>query len=116
RTQRMIFGKKVLISLHGPRAGERGADETDPDRLELGGWQAGGGIAGPKAVTVARHDREPGDLRITDEVIDFSTLVVGAAIIVTADLREGVGRPLVLSHSIGKQSIWKVLGVGPQIE
>ena len=39
RTERMILGKTVLISLHRPRAGQRGADETDPDRLELGGWQ-----------------------------------------------------------------------------
>src|SRR5947199_7125650 len=105
----MILGKTVLIGLHRPRAGQRGADETDPDGLELGGWQSGGGIAGPKAVTVARHDCEPGDLRIADEVIDFATLVVGAAIIATADLREGVGRPLLLNQSIGK-----VLRVGPQ--
>src|SRR6476620_6423760 len=104
----MILGKTVLISLHRPRAGQRGADETDPDRLELGGWQEGGRIAGPKAVTVARHDRESGDLRIADEVIDFATLVVGAAIIAAADLRVGVGRPLLLSQSIGK-----VLRVGP---
>src|SRR5215475_7784581 len=75
RTERVILAKTVLISLHGPRAGQRGADETDPDRLELGGWQSGGGIASPKAVTVARHDRKAGDLRITDEVIDFATLV-----------------------------------------
>src|SRR5438552_14620870 len=106
----MILGKTVLISLHRPRAGQRGADETNPDRLELGGWQSGGGIAGPKAVTVARDDREPGDLRITDEVIDFATLVVGAAIIAAADLREGVDGPLLLGQSIGKQSIRKVLG------
>src|SRR5215472_14923548 len=107
----MILGKTVLISLHRPRAGQRGADETDPDRLELGGWQSGGGIASPKAVTVARHDREPGDLRIADEVIDFPALVIGTAPIAAADLREGSGRPLLLSESIGK-----VLGVGPQIE
>src|SRR5215813_338609 len=111
RTERMILAKTVLIRLHRPRAGQRGADETDPDRLELGGWQEGGGIASPKAVTVARHDREPGDLRIADEVIDFATLVVGAAKIAAADLREGVGRPLLLGQSIGK-----VLRVGPQIE
>src|SRR5580765_6471556 len=95
----MILGKTVLISLHRPWAGQRGADETDPDRLELGGWQAGGGIASPKAVTVARHDREPGDLRIADEVIDFATLVVGAAIIAAADLREGVGHFCLVSPS-----------------
>src|SRR3954452_6415758 len=107
----MILGKTVLISLHRPRAGQRGADETDPDGLEPGGWQSGGGIASPKAVTVARHDREPGDLRIADEVINFATLVIGAAIIATADLREGIGRPLLPGQSIGK-----VLRVGPQIE
>ena len=39
RTERMILGKTVLKSLHRPGAGQRGADETDPDRLELGGWQ-----------------------------------------------------------------------------
>src|SRR5947209_9643574 len=107
----MILGKSVLKSLHRPRAGQRGADETDPDRLELGGWQSGGGIPSPKAVTIARYDREPGDLRITDEVIDLATLVVGAAPIAAADLREGVGRPLLPGQSIGK-----VLRVGPQIE
>src|SRR4051812_49757372 len=107
----MIPGKTVLKSLHRARAGQRGADETDPDRLERGGWQSGRGIASPKAVTVARHDCEPGDPRITDKVIDLATLVVGAAIIAAADLREGVGRPLLLSQSIGK-----VLRVGPQIE
>src|SRR4051794_22329454 len=111
RAERMIPGQTVLKSLHRPRAGQRGADETDPDRLERGGWQQGGGIAGPEAVTIARHDRESGDLRIADEVIDFATLVVGAAIIAAADLREGVGRPLLLGHSIGK-----VLRVGAQIE
>src|ERR1700748_1908102 len=107
----MILAKTVLKSLHRSRAGQRRADETDPDRLVLGGWQSGGGIAGPKAVTVARHDREPGDLRIADEVIDFATLVVGAAIIAAADLREGVSRPLLPGQPIGK-----VLRVGPQIE
>src|SRR4029079_11101585 len=110
RTERMILRKTVLISLHRPRAGQRGADETDPDRFELGGRQQGGGIAGPKAVTVARHDRESGDLRIADEVIDFAALVVGAAIIAAADLREGVGRATL------PQSLGKVLRVGPQIE
>src|SRR6185436_544323 len=99
RPERMVLAKTVLKRLHRPRAGHRAADETDSDRLELGGWQLGGGIAGPKTVTVARHDREPGDLRIADEVIDFATLVVGAAIIAAADLREGVGRPLLFSQS-----------------
>src|SRR5437764_13943652 len=107
----MILAKIVLKSLHRPRAGQRGADETDPDGLEFGGWQSGGGIAGPKAVTVARDDGEPGDLRIADEVINFATLVVGAPIIAAADLREGAGRPLLFGQSLGK-----VLRVGPQIE
>src|SRR5262245_48998359 len=53
RTERMILAKIVLQPLHRPRAGQRGADETDPDRLELRGWQQGGGISGPEAVTVA---------------------------------------------------------------
>src|SRR3954471_23449223 len=107
----MILAKIVLKRLHRPGAGQRGADETDPDRLELGGRQKGGSIAGPKTVTVARHDRESSDLRIADEVIDFATLVVGATIVSAADLREGIGRPLLLRDSIGK-----VLRVGPQIE
>src|SRR3954467_11611580 len=107
----MILAKIVLKRLHCPGAGQRGADETDPDRLERGGRQKGGSIAGPKAVTVARHHRETGDLGIANEVIDFTTLVVGTPIIAAADLREGVGRPLLLGESIGK-----VLRVGPQIE
>src|SRR4030095_1340390 len=89
RTERMIFAKTVLERLHRSRAGQRRADETDPDRLELGGWQESGGIAGPKTVTVARYDRESSDLRIADEVIDFATLVVCAAIVAAAGLREG---------------------------
>src|SRR5450432_3482315 len=107
----MILVKIVLISLHRPRAGQRGADETDPDGLERGGWQAGGGIAGPKAVTVARHDRESGYLRIADEVIDLATLVVGAAPVAAAHRGECVGRPLLLDQSIGK-----VLRVGARVE
>src|SRR5437764_3381966 len=107
----MILAKIVLKSLHRPRAGQRGADETDPDGLELGGWQSGGGIAGPEAVTVAGHDREPGDLRIADEVVDFAALVVGAAIVGAAHRRERVGGPLLLGQSIGK-----VLRVGTLIE
>src|SRR4051794_9260660 len=107
----MILRKIVLVSLHRPRTGQRGANETDPDRLEPAGWQQGSGIAGPETVTVARHDRESGDLRIANEVIDFATLVVGAAIIAAADLREGVSRPLLPGQSVGK-----VLRVGPQIE
>src|SRR4051812_47161363 len=87
RTERMIFAKIVLESLHRPWAGQRGADETDADRLEPRGWQSGGGIAGPKAVTIARYDRESGDLRIANEVIDLTALVVGAAVITAADLR-----------------------------
>src|SRR4029434_8438989 len=39
RTERMILAKIVLKSLHRPGAGQRGADETDPDRLERRGWQ-----------------------------------------------------------------------------
>ena len=73
RTERMILAKTVLICLHRPGAGERGADETDPDRLELRGRQQGGRVPGPETVTVARHDRKSGDLRIPDEVIDFAT-------------------------------------------
>src|SRR5579884_280808 len=111
RTQRMILWKTVLGSLHCPWAGQRGADETDPDRLEPGGWQSRGGVAGPEAVPVAGHDGEPGDFRITDEVVDFAALVVRAAIIAAAELCEGVGWPLLLRQSIGK-----VLRVGPHIE
>src|SRR5262245_5427563 len=98
----MVFGKTMLERLHRPWANQRGADETEPDWLEPGGWQESGGIAGPKAVTVARHDRESGDLRIADEVIDFAALVVGAAIVAAADLREGVGRPLLCDQSLRK--------------
>src|SRR4249920_4032315 len=39
RTERMVLAKIVLKSLHRPRAGQRAADETDPDWLELSGWQ-----------------------------------------------------------------------------
>src|SRR5262249_51791904 len=67
--------------------------------------------AGPEVVTVPRHDRESGDLRIADEIVDFAALVVGAAPVAAADLREGVGRPLLFGQSIGK-----VLRVGPQVE
>ena len=111
RPERMVLGEAVLEGLHRPEADQRGADETDPDRLVLGGRQERGGIAGPEAVTVARHDRESGDLRIADEVIDFAALVVRAAKIPAADLREGVGRPLLLGQPIGK-----VLRVGPHVE
>src|SRR4051812_44624635 len=52
RAERMILAESVLKSLHRPGAGERGADETDPDRLERRGWQQRRRIAGPKAVTV----------------------------------------------------------------
>src|SRR4051812_8367441 len=107
----MILSKIVLERLHRPGAGQRGADETDPDWLEFGGWQLRGGITGPEAVTVARHDRESGDLRIADEIVDFAALVIGAPVIAAADLREGVGRPLLPGQSIGK-----ILRVGPQIE
>src|SRR4029078_7062084 len=91
RTERMILAKIVLESLHRPRAGERGADETDPDGLEIAGWQERGGIARPEAVTGARQHRGSRDLPIADEAIDSATLVVGAAIVAAADLREGVG-------------------------
>src|SRR5436190_14155611 len=111
RTERMILAKTVLKSFHRPRAGQRGADETDPDRLERGGWQSGGGIAGPKAVTVARHDRESCDLRVADQVIDFAALVVGPSPIAVVEQREGMGRPLLLD-----QPIRKVLRVGPLVE
>src|SRR5262249_38743304 len=107
----MILGKGVLIPLHRPRAGQRGADETDSNRLELRGREQGSGITGPEAVTVARHDRKAGDLRVTDEVVDFAALVVRAAPIVAADLREGVGGPLLLGQPIGQ-----VLRVSPQVE
>src|SRR4029079_4510807 len=107
----MILGQTVLIRLHRPRAGQRGADETDSDRLERRGGEPGGGIANPEAVTVGPHDRETGDPRIAAAGTDISTAVVGAAIVAAADLREGVGRPLLLRQSIGK-----VLRVGPQVE
>src|SRR5262245_66580233 len=60
RTKRMILAETVLKRLHRPRTDQRAADETDPDRLELAGWQYGGSIAGPEAVSIARHDRESG--------------------------------------------------------
>jgi hypothetical protein len=53
-------------------------------------------------VTVARDDREAGDLRIAHEVVDLAALVVGAAVIAGADHGEGVGRPLLLGQSRGR--------------
>src|SRR3954465_14789549 len=53
RTERMILGKAVLIRLHRPRAGQRAADETDPDRLERGGGQTGAGQAAHKSLAGA---------------------------------------------------------------
>src|SRR5262245_23827032 len=107
----MVLRQTMLIPLHRPWAGHRGADETYPDRLELRGRQSRGGVAGPEGVTVARHDRESGDLRVAHEIVDFAALVVRAAVVVAADLREGVGRPLPLGQSIGK-----VLRVRAEIE
>src|SRR5262245_52951401 len=86
RAEWMILGKIVLVSLHPPDADQRSADEAEADGLVLGGRQERGGIAGPEAVTVARHDRESGDLRIADEVVDFAALVVRGAEIPAADL------------------------------
>jgi hypothetical protein len=111
RAERMILREGVLERLHRSRTGQGGADKTDTDWLELGGWQSRGGIARPEAVAVARHDRESRDLRIAHKVIDFAALVVRAAPIAAADLREGVGGPLLL-----RQSIRKVLRVGSQIQ
>src|SRR5579871_745364 len=107
----MIFRKTVLVRLHRARTGKRGADKTDPDRLELRRRQQVSGIAGPEAVTVAGDDRESRDLRVAYEIVDFAALVVRAAPIAAADLRERVRGPLVLRHAVGK-----VCGVGPQIE
>ena len=36
--------------------------------------EALGGIAGPEAVTVARDDREAGDLRVADQIVDLAAL------------------------------------------
>ena len=74
RSQRIVLGQVVLIGLHGARAGERGADEAQADRLELAGRQFRGRIAGPEAVAVARDDGEAGDLRVAHEIVDLGAL------------------------------------------
>ncbi len=83
----------MLIRLHCARAYERGADEAQPDRLELAGWKLSGGIAGPEAVPVARDDAETGDLRVANEVVNLSALMVGGTPFVGAQDAEVVRRP-----------------------
>jgi hypothetical protein len=39
-----------------------------------GKFRIGNGVSALQVETLARHDREPGDFRIADEVIDFATL------------------------------------------
>src|SRR5579862_2151257 len=107
----MILSETVLQRLHGSWAGERGADEAEADGLELAGRQHGGGIAGPETVKVARQDRESGDLRIADKVVDLPALVVRTAPVVSAHHGECVGRPLLLRQAIGQ-----ILRIDPIVE
>src|SRR5690606_23768574 len=97
--------------LHRSWAGERGADEADPDRLEFGRRQPRRRISGPERMAVAGHDRESGDLRVADESGDLTALVVRASVVAAPDLRERAGGPFPLGHAIGQ-----VLWIGSQVE
>src|SRR5690242_18348846 len=99
------------MGLHRARAGERGADEAQPHRLEPAGWELGGCVAGPEAVTVARDDRKPGDLRVADQLVDLVALGPGAAMVAAADVRKRTGRPRRLRQAGGQ-----VLRVGAPLE
>src|SRR4029079_8582299 len=68
-------------------ARERGTDEAQPDGVELARRQLRRRIPGPETVAVARDDREAGDLRVADQVVDFGALCVGAPVIARAERR-----------------------------
>src|SRR3954469_2554252 len=99
------------MGLHRARARERGTDEAQPHRLEPAGGELGGCVAGPEAVTVARHDRKPGDLCIADELVDFAALGPRAAMIAAAEIRERTGWPRRL-----RQAGDQILRVGARLE
>ncbi len=88
----------VLVGFHRAGAHQRPADEAQPNRFELARRQHRRRIAGPEAVAVARDDREAGDLLVADEVVDFPALVIGAAVIAAAALREAVRGPRLLDQ------------------
>src|SRR5678816_1511890 len=99
------------MGLHRAWARERGADEAQTHRLKPAGGKLGGCVAGPEAVTVARDDRKPSDLCITDQIVDFAALGPRAAMIAAAKIRERTGRPRRLRQA-GEQ----ILRVGAPLE
>src|SRR6185369_5735148 len=101
----------MLERFHRTRTCERGADEAQPDRLELAGWELSGRIARPEAMTVAGNDREASDLRIAHQVVDFATLGPRAAVIAAAEIGEAALRPRLLGESQRQ-----VLGIGARVE
>jgi hypothetical protein len=62
-------------------------------------------------VAVARDNREAGDLRVADEIINFAALVIRPAPVAVVDQRERAGGPLVFD-----QAVRKVLRIGTKIE
>src|SRR6478735_2017118 len=69
--ERIGLLEPIFEAFHGPGADKRSAHETQADRLELARREHRRRIARPEAVTVARHDRETGDLRVADEIVDL---------------------------------------------
>src|SRR5712672_3278027 len=67
-------GSSVFGRFGETGGGDRTGDEAQPNRVEPGWRQFGGGIAGPEAVAVARDGDESRQLVVADGVIDFSTL------------------------------------------
>ena len=83
----------MFEAFHGPGADKRSADEAQADRLEVARRKHRRRIARPEAVPVARDDRETGDVRIADEIVNLLPLGIGGAIIVSTQDRVGVVGP-----------------------
>src|SRR4051812_50198652 len=67
----------MFVRLHRPRARQRGADEAQPDRLELARRQLRARIARPEAVAVAGDDGETGDLLLPPPIVELGAPAVG---------------------------------------
>src|SRR6185436_14784892 len=111
RSERSVLRQIVLIGLHGAGADKRRAYETQADRLELAGGKFRARVSGPEAVAIARDDGEACDLRVANEIVDFSALQVRGAVVPSSQRSVSVPGPRLPGETRGQ-----VLRVGAPVQ
>src|SRR5580698_1204200 len=114
----MILRQSMLMGLNETNRGNGARNEDDADRIEFAGRQGTRRKSGPETMPIPGHDSKSANVVLTHEIINFSSLSKGVAMIFTRHVRIPA-RPSLLK--VGRQVLQirapfeRPLRVAPQL-